>query len=433
MVKALRHPTRLSVLFNHRSARTPSRKPSPGPHSQGPQPPRLTARPDAVRKQARGKQRDRSPKRGRGGKGAAEGGSEDSVEPACRAQGPESAKTREGHGTGGPRQGGRAGAPARVPRAGRALPAPRPRPHAAGESGSRGAGERGGARQTRGRGSAPLPGGRAARREGSRVAGLCGRRPRPGSAPGLPGGRTAAYPRPRRLARPCPASRSPSLPASTPRPAPARPRAAPGSPAPSPGPPPAPHLPAARRSGRRASAARAPPGPGAAARPLGTLGPLAELCAASGGPPRRTGRPRPPAAPFARVAGRQAAGSLTLPDAPSPPRLPLRPGRALPAPSVCPPLSAAPAPDPDPGPVLAPPSLRPSAPGGPGSASGAHRRTEGRVVGVRRLGWWFRVYRLSVSLCGFSHRLGLRLPCILYPARLRAASASGSENPGKSL
>lgn len=64
MVKALRHPTRLSVLFNHRSARTPSRKPSPGPHSQGPQPPRLTARPDAVRKQARGKQRDRSPKRG---------------------------------------------------------------------------------------------------------------------------------------------------------------------------------------------------------------------------------------------------------------------------------------------------------------------------------------------------------------------------------
>ncbi|XP_045867803.1 basic proline-rich protein-like [Meles meles] len=172
------------------------------------------------------------------------------------------------------------------------------------------------------------------------------------------------------------------------------PRAAPGSSSPSPGPPPVPHLPAARRSSRRASAARAPPGPGAAARPLGALGPLAELCAASGGPPRRTGRPRPPPHSWRVLRGARPPGALTLPDAPSPPRLPLGPGRALPAPFVRPPLSTSPAVDPDPGPVPAPPSLRPRLPCSPGSASGAHRLTE---------------------------------------ARLRAASASGSENPAKSL
>ncbi|XP_047597422.1 formin-like protein 5 [Lutra lutra] len=281
----------------------------------------------------------------------------------------------------------------RVPRAGRALPAPRPRPHAAGESGSRGAGERGGARQTRGRGSAPLPDGRrGGMAAGSQACADGGRGPAPRRASREQG---VADPRPRRLAGPGPASRSPSLPASPPRPAPARPRAASGSLAPSPGPPPAPHLPAARRSRRRASAPRAPPGPGAAARPLGALGSLAELCAASGGPPRRTGRPRPPPHPLRVLRGARPPGALTLPDAPSPPRLPLRPGRALPAPFVRPPLSAAPAPDPDPGAVPAPPSLCLRKPGGPGSASGAHRRTEGSPESSAQPG--FGLHRLAVA------------------------------------
>ncbi|XP_044927819.1 basic proline-rich protein-like [Mustela putorius furo] len=264
----------------------------------------------------------------------------------------------------------------RVKRAGRALSAPRPRPHAAEESGSRGAGERGGACQTRGRGSAPLPGGR----RGGRAAGsqACAARRRASQEEGarrIPG--LAAWPGPARPpgAPPCPPPRripplhDPAQPRGPPRPPPARrphltcpPPAAPAAPAAL---PPralrrvlAPPLGLSGRSARWRSSAQP------------VAGPRAEQAAARVPPPH----------PSRVLRGARLPGALTPPDAPSPPRLPLRPGRALPAPFVRPPLSAAPAPDPDPGRVLAPPSLRPRAPGGPGSASGAHRRTEGRMA-----------------------------------------------------
>lgn len=315
---------------------------------------------------------ERSTKRGRGGKG-----SEDSVEPACRAQGPEGAKAREGHGTRRAAKGREGWSPGpRVPRAGRALPAPRPRPrpHAAGQSGSRGAGEPGGARQTGSRGPAPLPGGRRAGRRGGMEAraqacadaGLGAGPPAEEGAPRLPGLAV-------RLPPPGPASRSPSLPAS-PRPAPPRPRARPRA---LPRPARRPLLtcapPATRRPPLRPPRFRCARSAGswrrrrrrAAAPPFRALGRPAELWVASGGPRRGTAPRRTP---------RAYCGA---------------PGRREPSPFPAPRLLAAFRSGPAPG-CSPPPPVRPSAPPRrPTPAGSRNHPPSARARAAARLGLWW--------------------------------------------